>query len=507
MRKRKLPKANLKNLTFLFLILFAISLAINRAYFLNPDTDMWWMMATGRYIIENHTIPQINPFVIHEGYEIIIQQWLLAITNYTIYSAFGKTGLFLFAAVAYTLMLFLVIRYIRFFTESKYEKTAAVLIAGFLGTFFITTRPAILTISILLAQQIAILKYKQGKSKLWIWLLPVLSLIEINIHASIWPFFFILLLPHAVPWVFTTKEKIFKQVKDSKALLLPAIISLLIGLCNPYGIKGMAYLFLSYNSSDLFQVISELQEPAIISTSGIFIILTILLLADYFKTNKEDVEGYKIYMAAGTIILSSMHFRNMWFIIFGLIPLLCSTSYIEIGIQKIKKSLHNRKKTSKPKKIHSKTHDRIELTLSAILYTITLGLILSIIFTPLKEEMNPQPQIAVDYLNKHTTPEEVIIFTPFNLGGYLEWNGYKVYMDARPELFAKKINKKDDTAKEYFFVYEGNIDYKQFIDKYKFTHLLIEKESIFYQYMRWSDITDYKIVVEDNNFALYEKVK
>ena len=77
-------------------------------------------------------------------------------------------------------------------------------------------------------------------------------------------------------------------------------------------------------------------------------------------------------------------------------------------------------------------------------------------------------------------------------------------MDARPELFAKKINGKEDVAKEYLKVYEGNADYASFTEKYGFTHLLLEKNGIFYYYMKRNEDTNYHVVAEDKYYILYE---
>lgn len=503
MKQGKFPKCNFKNITILFLVLSAISLVMSRAFFMNPDSDMWWMMATGRYIIENHSFPQINPFVIHDDFQIIIQQWLLAVVNYTMYSSFGKAGLVFLSVMVYFTMIYLLWKYTGLFSCSIYERVAAVVIVGLIGTFYITTRPTIFTICILLLQQIAVLKYEQSKKHRWLCVLPFLSLIEINIHASIWPFFFVLLLPHIVPWVFTTKQNLLKQAKEKLIYLLPITVSILVGFINPYGIKGMTYLFLSYNSSQLFQIISELQEPGILSTNGISVIATIILLVLYLNKEKSNVKGYKVYMAAGTVILASMHLRNKWFILFGLVTLICSMNYTETIARWIKITLLTPKDKNKLPK--SKKKEMAELIISAVAYTITLIVFTLLLYEPLKNTFNPQPVAAVEYLNGNTKPEEVIIYTPFNVGGYLEWSGYKVYMDARPELYAKKVNKKEDVAAEYMKVYEGNADYGAFIDKYNFTHLLVEKDGIFRFYMQWIQDADYHIVAEDKFYILYER--
>ena len=54
---------------FLGLVFSAILLVMKE---FTPDSDAWFLAATGRYIVENQQVPVINPFTIHEGYSIIV---------------------------------------------------------------------------------------------------------------------------------------------------------------------------------------------------------------------------------------------------------------------------------------------------------------------------------------------------------------------------------------------------------------------------------------------------
>ena len=49
-----------------------------------PDPDTFFILATGKNIVETGTVPTINPFVIHSNLSIIIQQWLFDVIIYQI---------------------------------------------------------------------------------------------------------------------------------------------------------------------------------------------------------------------------------------------------------------------------------------------------------------------------------------------------------------------------------------------------------------------------------------
>lgn len=56
-----------------------------------PDTR--YMVAIGRWIIENGKLPTSDPLTLHEGLAYICQQWPLCIAAAAIFDAFGEAGI------------------------------------------------------------------------------------------------------------------------------------------------------------------------------------------------------------------------------------------------------------------------------------------------------------------------------------------------------------------------------------------------------------------------------
>ena len=56
------------------------------------SNDLWFLLATGREIIDNG-IPYENPFALHDGMRIVVQQWLLASELYVVSDALACRGL------------------------------------------------------------------------------------------------------------------------------------------------------------------------------------------------------------------------------------------------------------------------------------------------------------------------------------------------------------------------------------------------------------------------------
>lgn len=73
-----------------------------------------------------------------------------------------------------------------------------------------------------------------------------------------------------------------------------------------------------------------------------------------------------------------------------------------------------------------------------------------------------------------------------------EWYGFKVYTDARPELFTEEINKKESIDSEIYNVEYGVVNYRDFIDKYDFTYIVVNDDTPFVYYLendtKWTDV-------------------
>lgn len=170
-------KINITKILYFYIIIFLGILIIFCAVNLNPNNDMWWMISTGKYIVQNNTIPKINPFTIHNGYRIIVQQWLTAIFNYEIYIHFGNSGFITTAILMTVLSLFLCYRYISIFTNDINTKMLLISVAAFVFAAFAATRPTIFTIPVVLLELTNLEKWNRDKNKIR-YLIPLIFFVH-----------------------------------------------------------------------------------------------------------------------------------------------------------------------------------------------------------------------------------------------------------------------------------------------------------------------------------------
>ena len=99
--------------------------------------------------------------------------------------------------------------------------------------------------------------------------------------------------------------------------------------------------------------------------------------------------------------------------------------------------------------------------------------------------------------------DSIILFAGFNNGQYLEYYGYHPYIDGRAELFLKDNNKEFDYFQEYVDVDNAEIYYKDFVDKYGFTYLIVDDtDKILKTSLEHDD--DYEIVCKSGKIEMFK---
>lgn len=309
--------------TLPLIVATAFALLLVRVAF--PNSDTFFIIRTGEYIVENGVVPTVNPFVIHDGFQIIVQQWLFDVLIYKVYDIGGITGLYVYSAVVLFAWMFMLYKFLGLYSSNAQVKVWVLSLCTVIAGLFVVARPTSLSFLMCLSVVMVMETYRKNRQARILLLLPVVSLLTINLHASMWPLLFVLMLPFIFPGKLPQvkelglKKGIWVYVRDCfvewRLVLLAVVGMVLAGFVNPNGLNGMRYLLLSYGSATTNSMIAELQPPKVNSYLGVLIILSILLLFQYANKFRKDMDFAKFYMAAGTIFLAMMHNRDIWFLI------------------------------------------------------------------------------------------------------------------------------------------------------------------------------------------------
>ena len=479
----KLPKESKSTHRILVLLIFLPCLIIP----LHLDNDIWFLLNSGRYVLQ-HGIPTIEPFTMHPNFHFVMQQWLSATIFWSIYAKFGAVGILALVFVVSFATVFVLYKLISLIANGNEIATfvTAMMASAALKPAMIS-RPMIFTILILICELYCMEQFIRTKKPLWLLPLPAFSALLVNLHAAMWPMQFIILLPYCVD-AFRFKFLFLEGEGYPKRFFFPALaLMFLAGFLNPYGWSAMSYVFRSYGYQEIGMV-QEMQPVDINQVSGMLIFgLFALILAIYLLKKERNTRLRFVLLSLGTAVLTLSSLRSYsLFAACGIFPL----AYLLRDV------------TLPPSKIQTqKGVLRLRAVLMVLVAVVVGVLVISRVSEFDEEKETPKAAKAVDYLLKNEDADNMILYTGYNDGGYVEFRGLKPYIDPRAEVFVKKNNQVKDVMKEYYELELGKMYYKDFLNTYGFTHLLLTRDEVLYVVLPHDP--DYELVYDDDAFLVY----
>ncbi len=276
-------------------LLVALIIAIPLAVFLirDIDNDTWFMLNHGRYIMKNGLYPQYEPFTVHEGMEFTFQKWLSCILFWLIYKYLGKVALKLFLYGVYMAFVFAMYKLLEYIKkDAKIQNLATLVVLNAAMTQYLYTRPQMFTYLFLAIELIVLEKYVRENKVHLLVIIPILSLVEIQLHSTIWPIILIYMLPYMFDVSFS--DKIVKKLKilpvrkyKRLPIWLAFIASAAVAVINPYGFESVVYLVKSLQIPELKMLISEVRAPEPLSVNAFVIAVSLVIFVYGFAKKKK----------------------------------------------------------------------------------------------------------------------------------------------------------------------------------------------------------------------------
>ncbi len=457
------------------------------------DGDIYHMLSAGKAIAGQGVIKE-DVFFLNSGHKIVIQQWLYDLVVYEVYGNLGKIGILLFTILLSLVFIFLAIRVMRYYgVDLRLAWTGVLAVCAFYNTVF-TIRPGLFTLILLLLQICFCEKHiKTGKS-FYLYFLPLIMILEINFHASMWIAHLIFLLPYLVPIPAFAKK--YVKLEDHHISIQKAalpIVCMIAGLfINPYGMDGITILFKQKEISSLG--IMELRSPELSSKFSIVMVVVLIIFA--FLYGKIKIHSSTAFLFLGTSVMLVANLRNIQMYAIGLIAVMCDL-LCAIPLPKLDKILG---KTSKVLVV------LCALLTVVLIFTSAVKLPYSLIFRDQPSDSVRTPVDAVEYLDANASKDSRI-YTEFNGGAYVSWKGYKIYFCSRTEGYCKAVNGGYDLIGEYLSIYRnasasGNDTFSEFLSEYNFEYLIVEVNNRLFPYMATRD--DYEPVVNGNGYVVFK---
>lgn len=466
----------------LILLLFIPCLLIRKGL----DNDTWFLLNSGRYVM-NHGIPSIEPFSIHQNMEFVMQQWLTDVIFWNTYEKFGENGLFIIITICYAIIIYLMYRLTMKVSNNNFFVSYIItMMSNILVYTYMVARPTALTLVVVMVELNLMENWVYEKNNKYLLILPLLSILMINLHAALWPVIFILILPYFLDSI---KFKIFKFTNegyDNKYLLLSVAAMFIFALINPYGIDAMTYLIRSIGYPYMNNIV-EIMPPYINDFSGALIyayVALIIFIYIFYRCGTSNVRYF--LLTIGTIYMVLTSIRNItYFAVCSLFPIAYYLKDFEI-VQRYKTKHAN----------------------NCLRNILLITIIVLVVYSNHKIEVASKMDNGdenlnnmIDYILENEDISQIKLYTGFDEGSLVQFKGLKSYIDPRAEVYFKKHNKKDDIFNEYFDMLYGKVYYKDVLNKYKFTHLIVSKGDMLDTYL--SNDEDYFVIYENEEYTLF----
>lgn len=480
------------------------------------DNDTYWIIKTGEYIC-NHGIPTKDFLTMHKTMDLVVQQWAADVIFYKLYSLMGFIGPMLLVLVMYGVFLALMKKLCLQISNKPIMASIAAFVAGISMTQFFVTRPQIFTYSIILIELLCLERFvKDGKYR-HLAVLPVLSVLEVNLHASMWTMLFIILLPY---FVNALPLKI-KGRSIACCKLLPLIVTAIVmgvaGLITPYGFKGLSFLFTTSIGNKVNSSILELQPLTFklsLDAMSDYVVLAIVLCTYLFYKKGKTTIRY-ILLTVGTCAMMFTYIKLIpYFVICAIPTLLAYIDNVDF-VGTFKRLVAEDKKKNEGNK-QSKLLIPITVTLITVFSIFIVGFVGQSIYTEaskfIKNDGADKGIIALDEaIDAMQTDidlcnvDDLRLFNGFNAGAYLEFKGYTTYIDPRADSFVEEANHEFDYLTEYSKVAKGEKNYKKVFDKYDFNYALVCRSSEKPLYINLKNDKDYELIFKNKNYAVFKK--
>ncbi len=257
------------------------------------DSDTWWHLKTGQYILQTHHLPDPDPFAFTTknagaAYpdEPIVRrfnlthEWLAQVVFYLAYAAGGFTGLILLRAALLlgVCALSAAVAFRR--GKSFYWAIAAAIATATVANRFVADRPFLFSF-LFVAASIAIIEYRR-----YLWALPPIFLVWANMHGGF-------ILGWVILGVYCADAIFFRGAKltafDRKLLLVSAA-AVAVSAVNPNFLEPLRMTML-YRQSKLQVRLWEWQHTALWPLEPFQVLLfagALVLLVSAFKVRFTD---------------------------------------------------------------------------------------------------------------------------------------------------------------------------------------------------------------------------
>ncbi len=439
------------------------------------DTDSWWHLQAGRWMVEHRTIARTDVFShTRFGQPWFDHGWLAQILWFLAFDWFGYAGPVLLLAAIVTAAFYFAWLQCRSGdqrSDNRWLQAFILIIAAIASGIIWAARPQM--VSFLLTSVVAFLLYRfktniqTAQSPKIIWWLPLVMLLWANIHGG-FAIGFILMIAYLFGEVGNLILGHSGGIgwRGLMILLLVMLVSVAVIPLNPNGAQMLTYPFRTVGIEVLQEFIAEWQAPNFHEFYLHPFIWLLLAALTAFGLSGKRADFTDLTLVALFTYMSLLAVRN--------IPLFALVTAPVI----VRYSAAAWERWRGPAKPPS--HAPQSGLMTAVNWFIVILLASAALLraaqsanaeTNRLDQADYLPVAAVEFLQQEAPPGP--IFNNYNWGGYIIWNlpQYPVFVDGRTDLYD------DDFLRQYLAIYSGAEGWEDKLDAFNINLVIVEPGS------------------------------
>ncbi len=493
-----------------FLAVFAMTARISL------DTDTWWHIRTGEWILENRAVPLTDPFsYTRYGEDWDYPAWLLQIPLMLVYRVVGPGWLNLWVAMIITAAFYFVWKAME---GGEFLKAFILILAVTVSGIFWSARPHLMTL-FLSGVFLFILEDYRYDRKNRLWLLPILMVVWANSHGGFANGIIIGLVygvGFSLDWLgalwkrrnAARKARSFGEVPDpsldiavSQAfrkvwqLFVVGLILVVAMTISPYGVDQLLYPFETVNMQILQDYIQEWQPPDFQNLSVQPFAWMLLLTLGAVGASRRGLETIDFLLVAVFAYMGLLAGRNI--ALFALASPIVLSRHAGLVVDHWQKWLGLRpfKLGERPP---TKLQSRVNLFLLIVVFLVVALKTTLVVPLSINEKFiaDNYPVRAVEYLKETRPPGN--LFNSYNWGGYILWAlpEYPTFVDGRTDLY------NDEILGQWLQVVRADDGWQQVLDRWQVRVVFLEKGT---PVLRFLEAEGWQKAYEDDKAVIFTR--
>jgi hypothetical protein len=480
----------------LFILLFAMAVRIP------TDTDTWWHIRSGEYMVENQEILRSDPFSsTRYGEDWIDHSWGSQIIIYGSYHLFGgegqpgdsgNIGLALFMSILAIVGLAFVYQMCE---GNVYIRAFALVLGAAAAAVFWSPRPQMFSFALgALVLYLLHLYKREHVDRLW--LIPVIMIFWVNLHGGFaigFIFLFGSLLGEVLGNIFNGDDPRVVRWDRLRKMALVTAVSIAAIIVNPFGIQMLGYPFRTINIGVLQDFIQEWASPNFHQAQVWPFALLLLGVLAAVGLSTRRIDWTDLVLTGGTALMGLMAGRNIAVFAIVATPVLS---------RHVNNWLTERGWIIRPVR---RVHGPMVVLNWVLLIVVLLGGLAKIaaaLNEPIMREAQEKylPVEIAAFLDD--SPPPGTMFNSYNWGGYLMFAApdVPVYVDGRTDLYD------DEFLRQYLDIYFARDDWREALDEQDIGFVVIEESSTLAKLLRTEPETWSESLFDDDHSSLFVRI-